>query len=65
MPNKKNTYSTITSREWDRIFGGVMSNSDFDTSKPNPCNITKIAIGIAQYQSYKTNHTNLRSEQKC
>ncbi len=35
------------------IFAGILSQADFDPTKPNPRNISKIAGGIEQYLRYK------------
>lgn len=52
MKNTKSSYQ-ITPEEFPRIFGGILSQADFDTTKPNPRNISKIAVGIEQYLSHK------------
>lgn len=56
MKKEKNTYlnnTIITPEEYPRIFAGVLSQADFDPTKPNPRNISKIAAGIEHYLRYK------------
>lgn len=56
MKKNNTTYSnnmTITPEEYPRIFTGTLSPADFDPTKPNPRNISKIATGLEQYLRYK------------
>lgn len=56
MKKENNMYlnnMTITPEEYPRIFAGILSQADFDPTKPNPRNISKIAGGIEQYLRYK------------
>lgn len=56
MKKENNTYLNhviITPDEYPRIFTGTLSQADFDPTKPNPRNISKIAAGLEQYLRYK------------
>ncbi len=56
MKKENNTYSNnmiVTPHEYPRIFSGTLSQADFDPTKPNPRNISKIAAGLEQYLRYK------------
>ena len=43
----------VTPAEWDRIYGGELTESDFSTSHPNLNRIPKIMSGINEYRRYK------------
>lgn len=61
MKKENSIYSNniaITPEEYPRIFAGILSQADFDPTKPNPRNISKIAGGIEQYLRYKQKEEN-------
>ena len=45
--------NSLEPEEYSRIYGGELSERDFDTSRPNPYNIDRTASNIRQYMKYK------------
>lgn len=48
----------LCKEEYKLIFGGELSLADFDTTKPTPNNINKIANEINKYLQYRNKHGN-------
>ena len=51
---RKDIYNIeVVPEEWDRIYGGELTEHDFSTSYPNVNRISKIMNGINDYRRYK------------